>query len=265
MSSLPPGRSQPPVAVRVVRPYESEDALLASESGAFTRTGVVLVGGPSRPSGVVIRFEIALRDGSSVMRGEGRVVSFRPPTAAEEAALLLRFTRLDVKSKNFLDRAVAQREAEKSGRPSEVAPATPEPVVAASPVAPPVAESTPARSEAPQAAAVEPEAARAAAFEPEPEPERANEPDHGHAHEHADEHDHTVQAPPVAMIEEHAAKAEPPAPARSTPPPAPAPAPAPMAAAPPQPASERASLGPVQRDSALDRLRARKRGGPAAG
>jgi pyruvate/2-oxoglutarate dehydrogenase complex dihydrolipoamide acyltransferase (E2) component len=258
MSSLPPGRSQPPVAVRVVRPYESEDALLASESGAFTRTGVVLVGGPSRPSGVVIRFEIALRDGSSVMRGEGRVVSFRPPTAAEEAALLLRFTRLDVKSKNFLDRAVAQREAEKSGRPSEVAPATPEPVVAASPVAPPVAESTPARSEAPQAAAVEPEAARAAAFEPEPEPERANEPEHGHA----DEHDHTVQAPPVAMIEEHAAKAEPPAPARSAPPPASAPAP--MAAA-PQPASERASLEPVQRESALDRLRARKRGGPAAG
>jgi hypothetical protein len=259
MSTLPPGRSQPPVAVRVVRPYVSEDALLASESGAFTRTGVVLVGGPSRPSGVVIRFEIALRDGSSVMRGEGRVVGFRPPTAAEEAALLLRFTRLDVKSKNFLDRAVAQREAEKSGRPSEVGPATPEPAVAASPPAPAV-EVASASSAAP-------------GHEGEPESEHvqvhADEPEHEAAP--ADEQDHTVQAPPVALIEEQAAsKSEPAAP--PVPEPASTPAtqppsapPAPSAPSAPSAAKERASLEPVQRDSALDRLRARKRGGSGAG
>lgn len=247
MSSLPPGRSQPPVAVRVVRPYESEEALLAAESGAFTRTGVVLVGGPSRPSGVVIRFEIALRDGSSVMRGEGRVVGFRAPTAAEEAALLLRFTRLDVKSKNFLDRAVAQREAEKSGRPSEVASSTPEPAVAASPVAPAVEAGSKAAAEKQEqevADVLEPAHAHANEHEHEHEHEQASE----HEPAHVDEHDHTVQAPPVALIEEHAARAS-----------EPAPAPAPVAAAPPAASPERPSLEPVLRNSALDRLRARKR------
>ncbi len=95
-----------PVAVRVIRPYSTEEGLLAVEASAFTRTGVSLLGAPSRPSGVVIRFEICLQDGSAVMRGEGRVTSYRPPQDADPGALTVRFTRLDVQSKELLDRAV---------------------------------------------------------------------------------------------------------------------------------------------------------------
>ena len=110
-------RSSPPVALRVVRPYKDEGELLAVEANAFTRTGVVLIGAPSRPNGVVLRFEMVLRDGSSVMRGEGRVVGYRPPTSQDEGALMLRFTRLDVKSKTLLDRAVALRDEVKKSMP----------------------------------------------------------------------------------------------------------------------------------------------------
>ncbi|MBK7395365.1 MAG: hypothetical protein IPJ34_03440 [Myxococcales bacterium] len=104
----------PPVAVRVVRPFADEQSLLDAEVGAFSRTGIVLIGAPSRPNGVVLRFEVCLRDGTAVMRGEGRVVGYRAPTAQEEGALMLRFTRLDVKSKSLLDRAVALREERRS-------------------------------------------------------------------------------------------------------------------------------------------------------
>jgi hypothetical protein len=110
-------RSSPPIAMRIVRPYGSEAELLDHEASAFTRTGVVLIGAPSRPNGVVLRFEIALKDGSSLMRGEGRVVGYRPPMSNEEGALMLRFTRLDVKSKTLLDRAVAIREERRSLAP----------------------------------------------------------------------------------------------------------------------------------------------------
>lgn len=119
-------RNSPPVAVRVVRPFATEDELVAAESNAFTRTGVMLLGAPSRPSGVVLRFEICLRDGTPAMRGEGRVVGYRAPEAGEDGALMLRFTRLDVKSKQLLDRAVALREERRSLPPPGARPAAPE-------------------------------------------------------------------------------------------------------------------------------------------
>jgi hypothetical protein len=147
--AMDPTRNQPPVALRIVRPYPDEQALLAAESNAFTRTGVVLLGAPSKPSGVVLRFEMCLSDGTPVMRGEGRVVGFRPAGANEESALMLRFTRLDVKSKELLDRAVALREERRSLAPPAAAP----------PRAPSVAPSVPPREPsmpAPRAASVAP-------------------------------------------------------------------------------------------------------------
>jgi hypothetical protein len=260
--------------VRVVRPYDSEDALLAVESGAFTRTGVVLVGAPSRPTGVVIRFEIALRDGASVMRGEGRVVGYRAPSSTEEAALLLRFTRLDVKSKTFLDRAVALREGEKSGKPAPAAEAAPD----VSPVAVPVEPTPP-----PNAHDAHHDAHHDASHDEAHDV--VHELSHDDVHEEpAPEEDpdgHTVQAPPVALADaqhpspphapEHApaphpSPAEPPPvvhspPLHPSPPPPPAHTPpvrkAPEHAPPPSPGKPHAALDAGQRASALERLRAR--------
>ncbi|MBL8714477.1 MAG: hypothetical protein JNL79_00665 [Myxococcales bacterium] len=164
----------PPVAVRVVRPFADEQSLLDAEVGAFSRTGIVLIGAPSRPNGVVLRFEVCLRDGTAVMRGEGRVVGYRAPTAQEEGALMLRFTRLDVKSKSLLDRAVALREERRSLPP----PPPKEPARAESEEAPPPSlppPSLPPRataSVAPRVAlpSVAPVMTHAAASDGEPEP-----------------------------------------------------------------------------------------------
>jgi hypothetical protein len=246
---MDPTRNNPPVAVRVVRPFPDEDALLAAESNVFTRTGIVLLGAPSRPNGVVLRFEICLQGGAAVMRGEGRVVGYRAPTDGEESALMLRFTRLDVKSKTLLDRAVAIREERRS-------------------LAPPVAAAPPKPSE--------------------PHEDEAMDVDEVDL-KAADDSDRTQQ-PPVVVAAPHA-----PGPKEKAPVPSPSPGgvPVPHPIAPPTPATPihapepsphprgpehlpipqrspepkrhlgdtdfRTTLEPPQRDSALERLRERKR------
>ncbi len=100
-----------PVAIRVTRPYQSEDEFLDKEIETLTRTSVVLVGAQSRPQGVILRFEVTLLDGVPIIRGEGRVVAFKPRALGDLPGLTLRFTRLDAKSKALVDRAAAIRDA----------------------------------------------------------------------------------------------------------------------------------------------------------
>jgi hypothetical protein len=102
---------KPPVAVRITRPYTSDAEFLERESEILTRTSVVLLGAQARPQGVVLRFEIVLKSGESILRGEGRVTGFKEKAHGNEAGLTLRFTRLDSRSKQLVDRAAAMREA----------------------------------------------------------------------------------------------------------------------------------------------------------
>ena len=101
---------QQPVAIRVARPYASEEEFLERELETLTRTSVVLVGAQSRPQGVILRFELALSNGTPLLRGEGRVIAFKPNSFGALPGLTLRFTRLDVRSKALVDRAAAIRE-----------------------------------------------------------------------------------------------------------------------------------------------------------
>lgn len=100
--------SKPIVALRVVRPYENEDQFLREESFALTKSTLVLVGASSRPEGVILRFEVVLKGGAILLRGEGRVVGYGP-TPAGENGLTLKFTRLDPRSKALVDRASAMK------------------------------------------------------------------------------------------------------------------------------------------------------------
>ena len=87
--------TRPPVAIRSLRPYDTVEAFLEEERDTLTRTAITLIGAPSRPRGVVIRFELTLSDGTPLVRGEGRVLGFQPPDDGGPSSLTLRFTRLD--------------------------------------------------------------------------------------------------------------------------------------------------------------------------
>jgi hypothetical protein len=105
-----------PVAIRITRPYTTDDEFLTRELETLTRTSIVLVGAQPRPQGVVLRFELALATGQPLVRGEGRVVAFKERVFEDAPGLTLRFTRLDSKSKALVDRAAAMRDAR--NRPS---------------------------------------------------------------------------------------------------------------------------------------------------
>jgi hypothetical protein len=108
------------VAIRSLRPYATEEAFLAEERDTLTRTAITLIGAPSRPRGVVIRFELTLNDGAPLVRGEGRVLGYQPSDEHGPSSLTLRFTRLDARSKALVDRAAELREAA-AARESEIA------------------------------------------------------------------------------------------------------------------------------------------------
>lgn len=119
-------QTRPPIAVRIVRPYETEDAFLEGELETVGKTSVILIGAHARPQGVILRFEVTLTSGVTILRGEGRVLQHKENAFRGQAGLALRFTRLDPKSKALVDKAAAIREA-RLARDSGIPPAPPTP------------------------------------------------------------------------------------------------------------------------------------------
>jgi hypothetical protein len=114
-----------PAAIRITRPYATEDAFLDRELDTLTRASITLLGAQSRPQGVVLRFELVLVSGLVLVRGEGRVVGFKTNAFEGLGGLTLRFTRLDTKSKGLIDRAAVLREQRRpSTRPPVHEPAS---------------------------------------------------------------------------------------------------------------------------------------------
>lgn len=128
--------TRPPVAIRIVRPYDTEEDLLDNELETIGKTSVVLIGAHPRPTGVILRFEVTLASGTTVLRGEGRVLAHKDNAFRGQSGLTLRFTRLDPKSKAIVDRATAMREARapssgEVGSPSRPAPRPDSPIAEA--------------------------------------------------------------------------------------------------------------------------------------
>ena len=157
---------RPPVAIRIVRPYETEDGLLEHELDTVGKTSVVLIGAHPRPTGVILRFEVTLASGATVLRGEGRVLAHKENAFRGQPGLTLRFTRLDPKSKGVVDRATAMREArqaEGGGTPSRPAPRPEGPIADALTAATPAPSATAPLPAAVAASNAEQEAAVASA------------------------------------------------------------------------------------------------------
>ncbi|HEY8073373.1 MAG TPA: hypothetical protein VIF62_04675 [Labilithrix sp.] len=113
---------RPPVAIRIVRPYANEDEFLEAELETIGKTSVILIGAHPRPTGVILRFEVTLGSGATILRGEGRVLAHKENAFRGQPGLSLRFTRLDPRSKALVDRVASLREARAGGRPSQPPP-----------------------------------------------------------------------------------------------------------------------------------------------
>lgn len=174
-----------PVAIRIVRPYDSAEAFTEREGDTIGKTSIVLLGAKERPTGVILRFEITINTGEAMMRGEGRVLAFKEQALFDETGLVLRYTRLDPKSKALVDRLAAIREGQMSvpQTPAEAPTSNPQSVEVASSDPLPQTPSTP-EIEAAAADAPPDEDQDAAGTDPPPPG--------------ADEHDVTTDAPEAA-------------------------------------------------------------------
>lgn len=114
--------NRPPTAIRIVRPYQTEDEFLTNELETVGKTSVILIGAHPRPTGIILRFEVVLASGATVLRGEGRVLAHKESAFRGQPGLSLRFTRLDPKSKALVDRAAAMREARLAGEMPSIRP-----------------------------------------------------------------------------------------------------------------------------------------------
>lgn len=137
---------RPPVAVRIVRPFDTEDAFLENELETVGKTSVILIGAHPRPAGVILRFEVTLASGTTLLRGEGRVLAHKENAFRGQPGLTLRFTRLDPRSKALVDRAAAVRDAKAAGDPAPLSarPPAPAPENEARPPSPPATSLRPA-------------------------------------------------------------------------------------------------------------------------
>jgi hypothetical protein len=106
-----PDLPRPPSTLRLTRPYGTEDDFIAHDAPYFGRASVTLANAAARPFGELIRFEIMLTSGATVLRGEGTVVAHHPPGGPRPAGLEVRFARIDARSKGVLDRVRAFRAA----------------------------------------------------------------------------------------------------------------------------------------------------------
>lgn len=115
-----------PVAIRIQRPYDTEAELLEAEAATLTRSTLLLLGAKSRPVGTTLRFEWVLRSGTPVIRGEGKVQEYQDETRFGPAGLLVKFSRLDARSKKFLEETFGPQSAlsPNSVPPTSISPAS---------------------------------------------------------------------------------------------------------------------------------------------
>lgn len=214
--------SRPPVAIRIVRPFQTEDEFLENELETVGKTSVILIGAHARPTGVILRFEVTLATGATILRGEGRVLAHKESAFRGQPGLSLRFTRLDPKSKALVDRAAAIREAKAAGDPAPMSVRLPPSPQQPAPSAPePSAPASRPASVRPTTLS-QPDAAIADALTAEtPQPARASRPPRGRSSPPASNRPASLSLQPSAVLH----RSEPPRAEDTEPPAAPHPEP----------------------------------------
>jgi molecular chaperone DnaK len=98
------------VPLRIRLPFATEEQFIERYGANVTRGGIFLATRHSKPEGTPLSFELVLQDGVRLMRGEGVVKKVVVDEAAGRSGMLVRFTRIDTRTKGLIDLIVARRE-----------------------------------------------------------------------------------------------------------------------------------------------------------
>ncbi len=126
------------VPLRIRLPFTTEDDFVTRYGAHVTRGGIFISTKHGKPEGTQLSFELVLQDGTRLMRGEGEVQKLVVDEQAGRSGMLVRFTRIDTRTKGLIDLIVARREGLASAEaPASAASQPPPPSSARAPAPPP--------------------------------------------------------------------------------------------------------------------------------
>jgi uncharacterized protein (TIGR02266 family) len=132
------------VPLRIRLPFATEPEFVDRYGANVERGGIFIATRTPKPQGTEISFELVLSNGERLMRGEGVVQQVRSEDAPGKAGMLVRFVRLDPRTKALIDRIAAARDGVVAPTP------LPTPPSEALPVPPPRASAPPPPPPAPK-------------------------------------------------------------------------------------------------------------------
>jgi uncharacterized protein (TIGR02266 family) len=129
------------VPLRIRLPFATEAEFIERYGANVERGGIFIATRAPKPEGTEISFELVLKEGERLMRGEGVVQQVREGDAPGKGGMLVRFVRLEPRTKALIDRICAERDGVTAPEPlptppSEPLPAPPIKAPAPSPVPP---------------------------------------------------------------------------------------------------------------------------------
>jgi molecular chaperone DnaK len=107
-----------PTFLRVRLKFADVDTFIEKYSTNISLGGIFIQSRSPKPPGTVLKFELALESGESLIRGEGQVTwvkEFDANSPGQPFGMGVRFASLDPKSRALVDRAVAHRQGRAAG------------------------------------------------------------------------------------------------------------------------------------------------------
>ncbi|MCC6335474.1 MAG: TIGR02266 family protein [Myxococcales bacterium] len=114
------------VPLRIRLPFSTESEFVDKYGVHLAPGGIFITTRSSKPEGTLLSLEVVLTDGSRVMRGEGVVERVVEDEQPGKSGMLVRFTRIDARTKALLDLVTAAR-AGVTPEPPATGPSQPEP------------------------------------------------------------------------------------------------------------------------------------------
>ncbi len=116
-----------PVALRIRLPFASEDEFVERYGQNVARGGIFIATRAVKPLGTAIAFELVLQSGDRLMRGEGTVQQVQEDETPGKSGMLVRFVRLDARSRALIDKILSFREGVLNAEPLASEPSVPIP------------------------------------------------------------------------------------------------------------------------------------------
>ncbi|MDP1822959.1 MAG: TIGR02266 family protein [Archangium sp.] len=115
------------VPLRIRLPFATEDEFIERYGVNVTRGGIFIATKHGKPEGTQLSIELVLQDGVRLMRGEGVVQKLLVDEQLGKSGMLVRFTRIDTRTKGLIDLILERREGVKNPEPPVSAASQPPP------------------------------------------------------------------------------------------------------------------------------------------